>query len=907
MASEFISLTRSIFCLTFTVLFLMRFLPSYENVSQHPSLKKVWTLLGIVLAYDCILWFFLIIKNSYVLGVSSDYPPIIFFFSRILNAAWPFYALLYTIFVEHLADAHWQWKKRHYLLASIAIGLAGYFMYVAGSCWGSGQESGELFALILVRLFVFTACLLSLLVLLRKFLTQPDLPSIVRSQTKIATVWVLGTGVIMQPLWLLKENLLEQPSFFGDVFIPVFSAVLIGGLYFSLYRLFKLRLFNATNYVTDYFWETSVLKPFCQATREVRDATSLPELGMIVKSFFGSAFGFSHDEVKLYIRPTHHELNLEAAKAVCTISFVEALCSETVAGELAAQIQRKRILIYADIEYEKLYDISSEAKDLFIFMGRINAEIFIPIYGRHALVGYVVVGRQLRRDRLVRDTEVSGMLAFVDHLSHVIDRLQRVDIKLLERHNLNLKYQTNQLFQETEHTYEGMRTIMKSQATESVGMVFLKQKQLFCASEDTRAMLGVPEGSSVVPDVYASQVRQLFDDFKKYQIERSVLLPDAKKNLLRFTVMRDTNKHGAVVLVTYPSLAESLKLPIMGLRTYDDWMYSIFLRTTASGKMIENFIPVNSGELLIFKIQFLRAIFSRRPLLLQGATDDVRRLAELYSQIATRTIFEKLTPEYAEHTNELASKLFGFPGQQQGLLEKLAASGMLLIEHVDRLSLKTQEALSEFFTTGAFCHVHSTRRLASEALVICSSKVDLKQLVEEGRFSKELYEQLAPNSLVVPSLANLVKNERIDLVKGITSQFISEGKELAQFVTLTPGEVEELVTELLPSSICDLREHIMLRLQSRRHKQGLTHAVVLDAGSNETDKVIAQARRLGKAGLKNEELFRKVMALVKSSSKAGEIFGVDRSTIVRYCRRYEIDLDAHRSSNVRETSSGISV
>lgn len=904
---EVINLVRNIFFLAFVSLFLWQFIPLYGNVSQNRSLKKLWILLAIVLSYDFFAWVLGIVKAAVLLGTSSvAVPSVLMFFSKLVRAAWPFMMLLFAIFAESLAEAHWRWRKRHYVFAVLAACLAAYFICAAFMSLIGGQDlPDETFALALSRLFVIAVCLTALLALIRKFLTQPDLPRITRSQTKIAMVWVLGSGAIMQPLWLLKDTVFGDTSLFVNVLFSSLSVFFVGGVYFSLYRLFNLRLFNITNYVTE-FWGTSCFQPFCEATQEVREANNLSELGMIVKSFFKNAFGFTHDEVKLYIRPTHHELNVEAAKAVCTLPVVEeALCSESVTGQLAERIKAKRILIYSDVEYEKLYDLSPDAKEFFSFLERSKAEIFIPIYGRKSLIGYIIVDRYARQNKLVRDTEVSGMLAFADQVSQVIDRLQRCDPKLLEQENLDLKFKTYQLFQEIEHTREGMRSIMNTQASEAVGMIFVKQKKFLCASKETCTMLGVPEGSFELPKIYEPHVRQLFDEFKKYRVERSLMLADAQKNPLRFTILRDPNKHGAVILVSYPSVSEAMSLPVMGLRTYEDWMYAIFLRTTASGKMIENFIPANSGGFLDFKIKFLRAIFARRPLLLQGATDDVRKLAEVYKHIAARMKLESFIPEYSEQKHEFGIRLFGLPGQQQGLFERLSASGVLLIEHVERLALETQRQLADFFTTGSFHQIHSKRLLASDVLVIATSKVDLKQLTESGHFSHELYEHLAKNNLVIPSLASISKQELIDLIAAISFQLISEGKELAQFVTLTPGEIDEVISELLPSSVCDLREQIMLRLQSRLHKQGLVGSIKLDPGFNEIDTVVAHARRLGKIGLKNEELVRKIMDVVKSSTKAGEVFGVDRSTIVRYCKRYNIDL-SHKSAG-RESVSGISI
>ncbi len=479
------------------------------------------------------------------------------------------------------------------------------------------------------------------------------------------------------------------------------------------------------------------MQPFSQVIEQIRQATSLQELWVLTKEYFEKTFGFPNGSVTLYIRATNHERNLDAAKAVRTVGDVEALYK--AGSPFCEKIKQKRILLYAEAQYYDVYNLDPDAQEIRAFMERINAEVFLPIYGEKRLVGYIIVERNAGMNKLVTDPEVEGMLAYVGLISHVIEHKQHMDPDVFEKEVLTYKYQTIQLFQERQHYHEGMRSIVETQASEAVGLIFMKEKCLQIANAEGAKLLGLPEGTRLIENAYEKPLKHLIDTFKKYEKEESIKLKDAQGNPLRFSVMRDTKQTNAVVIATRPTVSSLFNFPsFTAMRNGADWVYAIFLQTTASGRLVERFIPATRGILFNFKIRFLRATLSCRPLFLQGADEDIYRLVEIYQYICARALLHTITLEKPEHDCAVAAEIFGdFTSQNQednhGALARLSSSGILFIEHVEQLSLETQERLAQFFTTGFYTSFYSKQLTSSDARIVCSSRVDLKELVEQKK------------------------------------------------------------------------------------------------------------------------------------------------------------------------------
>lgn len=121
------------------------------------------------------------------------------------------------------------------------------------------------------------------------------------------------------------------------------------------------------------------------------------------------------------------------------------------------------------------------------------------------------------------------------------------------------------------------------------------------------------------------------------------------------------------------------------------------------------------------------------------------------------------------------TELFGYGpdtyNQQEarpGLLEQ-AKGGTLLLDEVADMSSQLQAKLLRVLEDGEFRRVGEREPVAVDVRFICTTCRDLGQLVEEGRFRKELYYRLNVLSLVMPSL----KERRPDIVS-LAESFIGQ-------------------------------------------------------------------------------------------------------------------------------------
>ncbi len=115
-----------------------------------------------------------------------------------------------------------------------------------------------------------------------------------------------------------------------------------------------------------------------------------------------------------------------------------------------------------------------------------------------------------------------------------------------------------------------------------------------------------------------------------------------------------------------------------------------------------------------------------------------------------------------------AEGAFNQPSAKVGLLEQ-ARGGTLLLDEIPDMSHQLQAKLLRVLEDGEFRRVGDTQPVNVDVRFICTTCRDLGQLVEEGRFRKELYYRLNVLSLVMPSL----KERRQDIVP-LAEAFIAQ-------------------------------------------------------------------------------------------------------------------------------------
>ncbi|MGL5110362.1 dihydroxyacetone kinase operon transcriptional regulator DhaR [Vibrio qinghaiensis] len=115
---------------------------------------------------------------------------------------------------------------------------------------------------------------------------------------------------------------------------------------------------------------------------------------------------------------------------------------------------------------------------------------------------------------------------------------------------------------------------------------------------------------------------------------------------------------------------------------------------------------------------------------------------------------------------QLAEELFGVDGQQSKF--ELANKGTLHIRQVEALNMKQQLMLLELIDSGVMARSGSRQAIKLNLQLIVSSSKDLRDLVEQGKFSRQLYYALSSNELSIPPLC-----ERKDDIRALIDKFVN--------------------------------------------------------------------------------------------------------------------------------------
>lgn len=158
-----------------------------------------------------------------------------------------------------------------------------------------------------------------------------------------------------------------------------------------------------------------------------------------------------------------------------------------------------------------------------------------------------------------------------------------------------------------------------------------------------------------------------------------------------------------------------------------------------------------------------------RPVLVSGecgtGTTVVARAIHV-ARYGTRSPFLKLCSSVLA-SNLLEHELFGDehqPGRLAG-----GQGGTLLLEDIETLSVNLQEQLARVLATGTFKPSGSSEELSVRVRIVVSTHADLSQLVNEGKFHRELYRLCRQHSIVVPPL-----RDRPEDVAPLAEQFLLE-------------------------------------------------------------------------------------------------------------------------------------
>ena len=225
----------------------------------------------------------------------------------------------------------------------------------------------------------------------------------------------------------------------------------------------------------------------------------------------------------------------------------------------------------------------------------------------------------------------------------------------------------------------------------------------------------------------------------------------------------------------------------------------------------------------------------REPLLITGETGTGKDLlATACHQYSPRGEQTFLGLNCAAMPDEVVeSELYGhaagaYPGaleSKKGFFEQ-ANGGSVLLDGIDEMSFQMQTKLLRFINDGYFRRVGDDNEVYVDVRIICATKVDLAELVEQGKFRKDLYYRLNVLSLNLPSL-----QERQDDIAPLTNIFINEfaNKQGINAPTVSQDVIAYLTQYSWPGNVRQLKNVLYSALAQLTSSQLTVKDIVLPA------------------------------------------------------------------------------
>jgi len=157
----------------------------------------------------------------------------------------------------------------------------------------------------------------------------------------------------------------------------------------------------------------------------------------------------------------------------------------------------------------------------------------------------------------------------------------------------------------------------------------------------------------------------------------------------------------------------------------------------------------------------------------------------------------------------LESELFGFEKgsftnadhQKKGMFE-LAHTGSIFLDDIDDTPLKTQAKLLRVLESKEVRHIGGTQSIPVDVRLICASKLEIKDLVEQNIFRQDLYYRINIVQIRIPPL-----RERINDIPLLIDHFLKRF-EKKQNLSISQEALEHLMGYHWPGNVRELRNVI---------------------------------------------------------------------------------------------------
>lgn len=237
----------------------------------------------------------------------------------------------------------------------------------------------------------------------------------------------------------------------------------------------------------------------------------------------------------------------------------------------------------------------------------------------------------------------------------------------------------------------------------------------------------------------------------------------------------------------------------------------------------------------------------------------------------------------------LESELFGYERgaftdakeTRRGIFE-LANHGSLFLDEISTMDFSMQSKLLKVIEDFKFYRVGGRKEITVDTRIIAATNADLKKLVAEKTFRKDLYYRLNVAVIHMPPLRER-REDIVDLFLGFVDDF--NGTLNRSVSCITPDVADALKNYNWPGNIRELRnlcERIMVIIQGDTINMPLLpHEIKSKTGIVTADEMKSLEE------IERDHIMATLEALKGNKSKTAKVLGISRTTLITKVKQYE--------------------
>lgn len=873
-------------------IFILRILitqKSSSNLLQAPRNFLLVILVGGL--FEDLAWIALSIREYLIPQPDIILHSTILFLIRI---SWVFFALEYqalALFLENLVNPRGKFNIRQKVFIIFTFIFCFFFLYSALNVFhGLGPLSIQLKLQGLFPFYGIFLLMLPTIYFCLKSTKKNRVPRIIKKQSLILVQFLIIPRLISDFIQYYPFHFFH--GYFSSCYsvIGISSCLLTIALYFCVRKIIGLRFLNLQNHVQEHH-RFNFVDGFKDTLEDLAKATSMYELGHITQAFFKTAFDIPSNRVYLHLRTLNPQENGSNKVVLSDIQAHAETFLSNSDPDLEKCVNKVKILIYDEIDFNHFYDPNYADETILAFMDSINADIFLPIYKNHTIIGYIIVERYARLNEFYSHIERDEMLVFASYLSNIINLIQNRNLESLIYQEKELKEELYKKHQEINQYKESIHSFLKNHKHKDIGIIFYKNRNFVFANQAAKEIIKININTHLGSPL-TKALKTIAEQVEEYKSPQGCITKNNEGERIVISGVPNLEKNHVIITVYYPDFSDILTNQINYLKDPTTWDYLLYLETTKPGQLINELIPGAGEQLLQFKIQLLQTALSKKALLLEMAQEDLMPTVELLHHVSMRTTLHAITLQAPTKGFEIATKLFGINPifgvnhETKPLLEKLDNSGTLFIQNIEYLDLETQEYLAEYIKYGHYRIFKSNQKMHSSVRIICSTNQNLALLVQEGNFSQALLDELKKTTVIMPSLLTLPESELYELTQGIAEQALKVN-DFKNMLDLSAKDKAKIILSK-PTSIAELKTRVQQLLTQKSKENNISHEVHFEPAYDISDPELAHAARLGKHALRDQRMMTMLWNKFKNQNKIAVFLGVNRSSVNRRCKDYNL-------------------